>query len=864
MYKAIRLSLTTVLLASLWLATTNSIHAGTINSIFRPQQFASLGTLNATGGTTINIDTDALTFDFGGLSAGVAATSQGGGVEMAVFTFDSIDIAAGVTINVTGNRGLVLASKGDFNFASTLSLVGGNGATAALTPAGGIGGSGAEDGVPGGSFNSSPPDSTHGQGGQGSSLAHDLSLGLGHGVGGGLQMNAPAGAGGAGGGGGYGGAGGMGSGYLSHGDGGANYGNDLLSELYGGSGGAGGRFDSPNSARGGGGGGGGAVELIAAGTLTVSGTVDVSGGTGGYGQNYLGGGGGSGGGIILAAPTLNVSGASILAKGGNASSTSPTQGGMAGGGGGGRIALYANAINGLPAATVDADGGAKGTGQYVAPGTDGSPGTFRYHSDGVGTQGELTYNLAPATIDETPTLEGYWKLDEPSGSVTVADSKDGHTGTVQNTGVSLGQPSAMSSLGTSAHFTRDDKGQIRVPYSAALNPEKLTLEAWVKADSLSGGGGVDYRSPVYSRGNSTGYTFYAANNNTWQYWVGTGTGWATVTGPSVEVDQWLHLVGTHDGTTQNFYINGNLVATRSSTYVPNPNGLFSIGSESSGAYYHFDGNIDNVAVLGESLGEQAISDHYNSFSRYASTVLADSPVGYWRLGEQSGTKANDAAGSRDGTYGGGVAIRQFDAALLRDVDTAASFQGTSDHVTIPYDAALHPDSLTVEAWAQVTGGEGTYRTVLSARDAGAGPTGYTIYANSGNQWEFRTGDGTGGWDILAGGDVVLGQWVHVVGTYDATTNLASLYLNGQLVNSATMAYAPLTTTSRSLFIGAGDDLGNNFLFDGLIDEVAIYSYAMSADDVLTHFTAGVPEPGSLTLAVLGLLGLAFVCRRRKR
>jgi hypothetical protein len=68
------------------------------------------------------------------------------------------------------------------------------------------------------------------------------------------------------GGGGYGGVGGCGS--YQWNDAGTNYGDSVITDLYGGSGGAG-CFRCA--------GGGGAVEFIALGMLTVGGTIDVHG-----------------------------------------------------------------------------------------------------------------------------------------------------------------------------------------------------------------------------------------------------------------------------------------------------------------------------------------------------------------------------------------------------------------------------------------------------------------------------------------------------------------------------------------------------------------------------------------------------------
>ena len=82
---------------------------------------------------------------------------------------------------------------------------------------------------------------------------------------------------------------------------------------------------SPPDLRGGGG-GGGAVEIGAVGNVSLSGLVLANGGTGGS-AHYWAGGGGAGGGILVHAPTVSLSG-TLNASGGNS-----------GGGGGGRVLI---------------------------------------------------------------------------------------------------------------------------------------------------------------------------------------------------------------------------------------------------------------------------------------------------------------------------------------------------------------------------------------------------------------------------------------------------------------------------------------------------------------------------------------------
>lgn len=86
-------------------------------------------------------------------------------------------------------------------------------------------------------------------------------------------------------------------------------------------------------------------------------------------------------------------------------------------------------------------------------------------------------------------------------------------------------------------------------------------------------------------------------------------------------------------------------------------------------------------------------------------VIADNPTAYWRLGEQNGAIANDAVGSRDGTYVNSPAVRQFDMALPYDVDTAVAFDGSNDHVLTGITDAIAPP-LSVEAWIKTTDTDG--------------------------------------------------------------------------------------------------------------------------------------------------------------
>jgi hypothetical protein len=82
------------------------------------------------------------------------------------------------------------------------------------------------------------------------------------------------------------------------------------------------------------------------------------------------------------------------------------------------------------------------------------------------------------------------------------------------------------------------------------------------------------------------------------------------------------------------------------------------------------------------------------------------------------------------------------------------------------------------------------------------------------------------------GTFVAGQTYHVVGTYDGTTQ--RLYVNGALVASAALT-GPATSNTNPLVIGSWG--GTNEFFAGRIDEVAIYTKALTSAQVQAHYSA---------------------------
>lgn len=289
------------------------------------------------------------------------------------------------------------------------------------------------------------------------------------------------------------------------------------------------------------------------------------------------------------------------------------------------------------------------------------------------------------------------------------------------------------------------------------------------------------------------------------------------------------------GLTYQWSVNGIDVtgATGSTFNITTNDGTYTIAARGSNVY----GSATNVATL-----TVAASPTYSQF------ILNDVPVAWWRLNEPAGTNtATDLIGARpaSSTYGdlnNDITWAQ-EGALLGDSDTSAAFTGYNLNgranrakLDATYYAALNPSVFSVECWAMLNRVVSDYVSPLTSRDA-VNNRGYIFYVNPSGSFEFRVGTGTGS-SVLSGPAASLNEWAHLVGTYDGTT--ARFYVNGVLVSSSASGFSPNTTYGLRIGAGATEGPGAYF-WPGRVDEVAVYSTALSTTQVQAHYAAAFPS-----------------------
>jgi len=299
-----------------------------------PADFLGSGTedIEVGAGEVGRIDTNACSSE----RLDTQVVEQPGGLELCVYIVRNVEVAAGGTITVGGERPLVIVASGDIDIAGTIDVSARQGEPG---PGGGAGGFG---------------DALNGEGvANGTGGEHVDTFDDGGGGGGGMC--------------GAGGAGGLG-GTAAGGAGGAAVTTELT-PLIGGSGGGRGRGTTltSGSLAGYGGAGGGALQLSARGALRISGALLAGGGGGGAGRvgtmssiNWgSGGGAGSGGAVLLEAISVEVTASARIV--------------VAAGGGGGGASNGRSGSNGADgAAATPSVGGAGGGGTLDTTGGDGA------------------------------------------------------------------------------------------------------------------------------------------------------------------------------------------------------------------------------------------------------------------------------------------------------------------------------------------------------------------------------------------------------------------------------------------------------------------------------------------------------------
>ena len=240
-----------------------------------------------------------------------------------------------------------------------------------------------------------------------------------------------------------------------------------------------------------------------------------------------------------------------------------------------------------------------------------------------------------------------------------------------------------------------------------------------------------------------------------------------------------------------------------------------------------------------------------TLSGYANAVYTNGPLAYWRLNESyTETNALDLMSDFMGTYGptalwgpdapGGPVYGPISPAFPgfettnTAVNTAGTGSTTSSWVTVPT-PGLTTNTVTFLAWIYPILVQADYTGLFMTRAATQAGIGFGGTAHLGYTWNGNNADT---YNFESGLNPPLNQWSMVAVVIEPT--MATLYMctGDTVTNSFNLIAHDVEAWGGPATIG-NDTGGSGRVFNGTIDEMAIFEKALSFDQINSLYDAAI-------------------------
>ncbi|MBU2543665.1 DUF2341 domain-containing protein [Patescibacteria group bacterium] len=437
--------------------------------------------------------------------------------------------------------------------------------------------------------------------------------------------------------------------------------------------------------------------------------------------------------------------------------------------------------------------------------------------------------------DRPPVAE--WKMDEKTGSYAYDTSGNGNTGSLA--GSPVWRSAGECKVGACLTLDRVDD-RMTVNHSTSLEPASITVEAWIKLNDIGD------RHILITKW--LGYSFEISAARYPYFRLNGISPTDLYSSQAITWGRWHHIAATLDNATKQrrIYLDG--VNTGSETVTGsisyNQAGLaipYSSATWASGA-------IDQVKIYDYARTPAQIAYDYNR----------GGPAGWWKMDECQGGTANDASGNgNNGTITIGATGSQTAVGTCTTASTAwgngvtgkynssLNFDGTDDYIEItdpatsnwPLDIS-NSNTMSISAWIKPSAGD--YRTIVSkgynstdgsyalriTRDSEPIKAFFQVYNSSGTIGSAGTYS-----------NISNGTWYHITGVYNGSQ--VCFYVNGKLDGSCGSLTGNIKTNDLPLRFGRlSTAAAATEYFPGQIDDVRIYNYALTDNQVKTLYNQG--------------------------
>lgn len=487
------------------------------------------------------------------------------------------------------------------------------------------------------------------------------------------------------------------------------------------------------------------------------------------------------------------------------------------------------------------------------------------------SQVKITYNANSASnfgvgIDEKSTTYGgpggnapiaHLNFDENTGTTANDTAGGGYTGTLAGSTLPLWQPGKISSA---LYFTGTDAALSRVTFTDDTFDSLAngTITFWFKPDGTG-----DSFQDIFFGGVSGG----ASNAFEFAYIPGTPDkleiytvgctpnvrGTASIPGTATD---WHFAAFTSTTGANALYIDGAPVtvsytagSATDDCFLSDISGAantkYQIGRTQNLSSENYKGLVDDFKIYDYALSATQVAYEYNR----------GKPVAWWKLDENHASgdaytlydnsiNNNGDASGYNGTAHYGANTTGMDCTVSGKRNLGCSLDGTDDYISVADTSALRFDSasqdFSIAAWVKraTTGTE----DIISKEDADN--DGWRMMFNASNQLVCSQDLS----DATSTSTITDTNWHHVACTIDRDGNMQS-YIDGKADGSATALSSDAMATTTAIAIGAQSYATITNYFNGTIDDVRLFSYALSAKQILNVMNDGAayrwgPETGS--------------------
>ncbi|MFZ3031807.1 MAG: LamG domain-containing protein [Candidatus Moraniibacteriota bacterium] len=470
---------------------------------------------------------------------------------------------------------------------------------------------------------------------------------------------------------------------------------------------------------------------------------------------------------------------------------------------------------------------------------------------------------APTGVDTS--LNGYWPFNGQDFSGTTAFDRSGGN----NNGTLTGGPTKVKGKVGQALDFDDTNDYVSIADNAMLDATDtadLTLSGWFYRDTATTDDTIiAKRTGILST--DTGYVAYIDDaTDQLIFEVSDGTDEYSLTSNSTFTTtgwyQYAIVWDENSAAGSEIYINGVANNATDSGTIGNigniSNAVVLAVGAASDAEEPFDGKLDETRIYSRVLSAGEIQSLYtqgggakvtSSISQSQGTGRLDSGLaGYWKLDDGSGSNATDS--STNGTTFGLTGSPTWTTGQIAgaiDLDGSTQYAAVASNDIFEMDGT---ENFSLSGWFNRDTATTTDTIFAKRLGTASNNAGYIVHLpGNTDQLTFEVSDGTDEYQLESVSTFTATGWHHFTVVWDESgASQTNLYIDGvQESVTRTGTFTNVGSLANSVSVVIGMDSNSSLHFDGKLDEIRLYSRALSGDEAAQLYRLATPTGADTSL-----------------